>query len=233
MNIQSLYQSGRFPHAVLILGNESAVEQVLKLYKCEAADTVYVKKSMADGSYKIKPLREIIASGSLRPQFGDTRVFVFSDFGSMSEICQNALLKFIEEPQEYNRFVMTAETSAKILPTILSRVVVIRSEGGETAGEFPAEVEQIAKAVLSALKAKSEYDTAMAFCKVRDRQVLNGVLQTLLRDLSELMVSARSPQKVINATDVLQKYIQRIETNPNVAITAAACAAGLYTALHS
>jgi len=236
MNIRTLYESGRLPHAVLFVGGDlGSVEQTVNLHKCDPADTVYVRESMPDEAYKIKPLREIISSGNLRPQFGDTRVFVFTDFDSMSEICQNALLKFIEEPLEFNRFVMTAGTAAKILPTILSRVVVLRSDGAavgepsETAE--PPQSEVIAKAIIASLKSRSEYDMAAAFSKIKDRQMLSDVLHKLLDELSVIMVMAKSSEKVINATDVLGKYIQRIEVNPNVQVTSAACAAELHTVL--
>ena len=63
--------------------------------------------------------------------------------------------------------------------------------------------------------------------------MLMGVLQQLLEDLSVIMVSAKKPEKIIKATDVVQKYIRRIEVNPNIPITTSACAAQLYAALHS
>ena len=149
MTIQKLYDSGRFPHAILLLNGD--YHPVLDLYKCNPADTVHVKDAMPDGSYKVIPLREIVNSGNLRPQFGDLRVFVFADFDSMSEICQNALLKFIEEPHEFNRFVMTADSTAKILPTVLSRVVVVNADGGTPGASCPTEYAEIAKTVVSAL----------------------------------------------------------------------------------
>ena len=189
---------------------------------------------MPDESYKVEPLRKVIASGSLRPQFGETRVFVFTDFGSMSEICQNALLKFVEEPQEYNRFVMTADSTAKILETILSRVVVINN-GDENAGakQQDSQSAETARAVIDALKAKSEYNAAAELSKIKDRQLLHDVLQSLLQELSAIMTTAKNPEKVIRAADVVSKYIKRMEVNPNISMTVSACTAELYTVLHN
>ncbi|MCL1832728.1 MAG: hypothetical protein FWG45_07480 [Oscillospiraceae bacterium] len=248
MTIQKLQESGRFPHAVLILGgDERAVEQVVTLHKSDPSDTVYVKESMPPSdtekksktatppySYKIDALREVVALGNLRPQFGDTRVFVFNDFESMSENCQNALLKFVEEPPEYNRFVITAQSKSKILTTILSRVVVVQS--GEVQEAEVGEIDEIAGAIMSAIKGRNksvaEYDTAAAFSRIKDRTVLTCVLERLLCEFASLMAVSKKPEKLIAACDVLQKYIKRTAVNPNVPMTTAACAAELHTVIH-
>lgn len=239
MKIQSLYDSGRFPHAVLLLsGTSEEVKRVISLHKCAPADTVYVKETMPDELYKIAPLREIITSGNLRPQFGETRVFVFNEFDSMGEThhgeqCQNALLKFIEEPHEFNRFVMTAKSTAKILPTILSRIVVIRQDTGNERSNLNevqklSESERISKSIIVALAKKNEYELAAEFNRVKDRQSLSSVLQTLMRELSTIMITAKNPKRVIAAANVIQKYSRRIEVNPNIQMTVTSCAAEIY-----
>jgi DNA polymerase III delta prime subunit len=232
MTLKSLYESGRLPHAVLLLREdcEQSVQQALQLYGCNEADTVYVKELMPDKSYKIGALREIVSSGNLRPQFGDVRMFVFHEFDTMSEVCQNALLKFIEEPYEFNRFIMTASSASKILPTILSRVVMISSfEATQSPNNHDCE---IADTIITALKSKNEYDTAAAFSKIKDRHKLSEVLQALVYELSVIMKTAKKPEKIIKATDVLQKYIKRMEVNPNIPMTTSSCAAEIYTVLH-
>ncbi|MCL2070977.1 MAG: hypothetical protein FWH07_01950 [Oscillospiraceae bacterium] len=249
MTIQSLYDAGRLPHAVLFIGGaecENEVTHAIKLHNCASADTIRVKETMPPSdsekksgkpsySYKIDALRGVIGAGNLRPQFGDTRVFVFKEFDTMSEVCQNALLKFIEEPREYNRFVMTARSTSKILPTILSRVVVIRQQdvnSGNIAdsGEHQ-EWEIIAKAVTEALISKNEYGIAAAFSRVKDRQMLGGVLQLLTEELCGLMRTADNPAVIIEATDVIRKYAKRMEVNPNIQVTVTSCAAELYCVL--
>jgi DNA polymerase III delta prime subunit len=236
MTIQSLYDSGRMPHAVLFIGGESRAraELAVRLHKCAPEDMVQVKESMPEEKYKIEPLRKIVATGNLRPQFGDVRVFVFREFDSMSDLCQNALLKFIEEPQEYNRFVMSAESAATILPTILSRAVVIRDSRGDSqtastdstdSTDSTEGADSIARNIAAALSRRSEYEVLAAFARVKDRLMLEEVLQSLL---TELFNSGDAGQ--IEATDVVQKHIRRMgQTNPNVPMTAAACAAELYT----
>ena len=230
MNIEKLYEAGRLPHAVLFTGDadsEHAVARLLDLHGCNKSDTVRVKASMPDSTYKIKPLREVVGTGNLRPQFGDVRAFVFDEFDTMSEICQNALLKFIEEPHSFNRFIMTATTTEKILTTILSRVVVIRSDGFDEQGGLNT----IETAIVEALRRGGEYETVAAFALIKDRQSLGNTLQSLLHSLSADIAVSDNPEKIIKATDIIQKYIRRMEINPNINITTASCAAELHTAL--
>jgi DNA polymerase III delta prime subunit len=258
MRIQTFRESGRIPHAILILDDtdgEDSIRELLTLYDCAPADTVFVKEIMPPGdaekksatmkhgpySYKIEPLRTAVSMGNMRPQFGSVRVFVFREFDTMSEACQNTLLKFIEEPAEFNRFVMTAASKMSILPTILSRVVTItntvKGDNPDRSDTDSDATVEIAAAILVALKSrdrgKSEYNTAAAFARIKDRTVLRAVLQRLLSEFAAIMADARKPEKIIAATDVLQKYIKRTEVNPNVAITVTACAAELHNALHA
>lgn len=232
LTLQSLYENGKLPHAVLFSGVSevsSVSEDVLSLYNSDPADTVRVKELMPDGVYKIVPLRAVVDNGNLRPQFGDVRVFVFNEFDTMSEKCQNTLLKFIEEPHEFNRFVMSAVSTGNILTTILSRVVVIRQDFIADKSDSDADV--TAKAIIDALARKSEYDMAAAFCRVKDRRALSDVFERLLHRFGIIMRTAKNPSKVIAAADVVQKYAARSDVNPNIQITAASCAAEIYTVM--
>jgi len=220
MTIQSLYDSGRFPHAILLIGDTADNKEILELYGCNPADVVFVKEEMPFNTkktakpYQIEPLRRVVASGNYRPQFGDIRVFVFNEFDTMSEICQNALLKFIEEPHEFNRFVMTARSKSKILPTILSRVVTIQSQPSKSAES--AQTDGITKNIVAALLRNDEYTAAVEFAKVKDWVMLSEVLQSLLQELLNT--------NQLGAADIiLRKYIQRVECNPHIQSTAAAC----------
>lgn len=53
-------------------------------------------------------------------------LFVLRDFDRASIEAQNALLKALEEKQDEQHFILTAQTQEKILPTIRSRAKIIR-----------------------------------------------------------------------------------------------------------
>ena len=55
------------------------------------------------------------------PMAGPRRVFIIKDAEGLNESSGNSLLKTLEEPPSYAQFILTASSTAGILPTIVSR----------------------------------------------------------------------------------------------------------------
>ncbi len=146
--IGQFFRSGRFPHALLFCGEKGLGKTVLADYTamlrlcgsdekkpcmdCRSCrrieehvhpDVIYPLR--INGKYNVETLRGVITDCCRLPNDGGLRVIIFEQLDSMSEKCQNTLLKFIEEPSAFNCCIFTAESKAPILETILSRVAVI------------------------------------------------------------------------------------------------------------
>ena len=78
----------------------------------------------------VDDVREIIDSLYLTPFELDKRVYIIEEAESMSEICQNKLLKSLEEPPPRVCFVLCA--SGALLPTVESRCRTLRLPPFET-----------------------------------------------------------------------------------------------------
>ncbi len=151
-------RSGRFPHALLFCGAEGIGKHIIAdyaamMYMCAGdgerpcghcdgcrrteqhihPDVVYPLSSMEKNTYHVEELREFITSCYTKPNDGDIRVCVFEDLDEMSPICQNALLKFIEEPLEFNRYIFIAKSRTPVLQTVLSRVTAVEVDGADEA----------------------------------------------------------------------------------------------------
>lgn len=133
----------RLPHAVLFSGRAGAGKKTLarytaELFLCENGacgtcpvcssiengihpDVIFVKEQCG-GKYAAEPFREVLSGTVIRPNNGDIKVYVFEECDSMRPEHQNALLKLIEEPADYLRFVFTCENTSVIPETVLSRV---------------------------------------------------------------------------------------------------------------
>ena len=61
----------------------------------------------------------------MRPSF-QVRVAIVDDAHLMTEAAGNAFLKLLEEPPSWARIVLIAPSSGALLPTLASRVVVVR-----------------------------------------------------------------------------------------------------------
>lgn len=146
-------KTGRMPHALLITGEEGVGKRTLADYTamlmlCERKgetpcmccneclrieqhihpDVVYPYRDGTEGKYTMTELPSFINSLVKLPNDGDVRVCIFEEADTMNPSCQNALLKLIEEPSDFNRFIFTASDKSRILETIISRVTEIKAE---------------------------------------------------------------------------------------------------------
>ena len=109
----------------------------------------------------------------IRPNEGERKVYLFTDCAQLNERDQNVLLKIVEEGPPYAAFVFCADTLHALLPTIRSRCVELRLDGGE---EKPGEEE--AAAALCRILAKRDalaltgHLTALENRRVKREQLL-------------------------------------------------------------
>ncbi|NLB80192.1 MAG: AAA family ATPase [Clostridiaceae bacterium] len=62
----------------------------------------------------------------IKPYIADKKVFIIPDADTMSAGAQNALLKVLEEPPAYCVIILISANDRVLLPTILSRAVILR-----------------------------------------------------------------------------------------------------------
>lgn len=142
--LDSAAAHGRLSHAVLIHGEQGAGKKVMaryaaKLMMCGAPpcencnncrlinsdshpDVIFVKQKCG-GKYAKEPLEDYFINDSvIAPNNGGLKIYIIEDCDDLSPILQNTMLKLIEEPAPYLRFIFTCENVNNMLETILSRV---------------------------------------------------------------------------------------------------------------
>lgn len=75
---------------------------------------------------RINEARRLVERSSFAPSLGRHRVIVVEDADRMAERTSNVLLKALEEPPEKTVWVLCAPSDADLLPTIRSRVRLLR-----------------------------------------------------------------------------------------------------------
>lgn len=108
-------------HAFLIIGNN--IEE-LKNRSEELAKRLHAK-ILEYPLIKIEDVRSL--NNLIRLSFNEPTLIFSNDIHNATEEALNALLKNLEEPQDNIYFALTAPTTRKVLPTIISRCQTIKS----------------------------------------------------------------------------------------------------------
>ena len=69
----------------------------------------------------IDEIRDLLERAAYKPAVGRFKVFMIDEVHQLTKDSFNALLKTLEEPPEYLRFVLATTDPEKVLPTVLSR----------------------------------------------------------------------------------------------------------------
>lgn len=99
-----------------------------------------------DSALSIEQVRDLAQAIAYVPYTSRTQFYILQQLERASVPAQNALLKIIEEPPAQTQIILTSEDTTAILPTILSRVVVIdlaSATATTLSPEMSAELEQM------------------------------------------------------------------------------------------
>lgn len=151
--LSKLLESGRFPHALIIEGEEGIGKKTLardlacalvcrgenkpcgECSQCKKAMSgvhpdisEYIPSGTAN-SFHVDTVRNIINDAYVQPNEADYKVYILANAHCMNQNAQNALLKILEEPPKYVVFILTANSKSALLSTVLSRSVCVALEG--------------------------------------------------------------------------------------------------------
>lgn len=155
--------SGRSSHAYLFLGGAGAGKRLIantfaKALQCEGEkrpcdsckschafnhgnhpDVISFQPLKNGKTYTIEDVREqLLETVDLKPFQYEKKIYIIEKADTLNIQSQNALLKTLEEPPAHAVFLLLAERAEAFLPTILSRVVVmkIRPLSAETIADY-------------------------------------------------------------------------------------------------
>lgn len=134
----------RLPHAILLSGEAGSgkrtmAKYIAKLFMCGAPpcescaackkidqdnhpDIIYALDECG-GTYNIKLVREKVCdTTAIKPNDGDVKIYIFDKADTLRPEAQNAMLKNIEEPQPWVKYIFLCESPSSLLTTIRSRV---------------------------------------------------------------------------------------------------------------
>ena len=151
--LSKLMERGRFPHALIIEGEEGIGKKTLakdiacalvcrgndkpcgECAQCKKAIgaihpdiSEYIPAGTAN-SFHVDTVRNIINDAYVQPNEADYKIYILANAHCMNQNAQNALLKILEEPPKYVVFILTTNSKSALLSTVLSRSVCVSLEG--------------------------------------------------------------------------------------------------------
>lgn len=194
--------SGRSSHAYLFLGGAGAGKRLIantfaKALQCEGEkrpcdsckschafnhgnhpDVIYFQPLKNGKTYTIEDVREqLLETVDLKPFQYEKKIYIIEKADTLNIQSQNALLKTLEEPPAHAVFLLLAERAEAFLPTILSRVVVMKIR--------PLSAETIADYLMQAGHLAEESHILSAYAQGRIGQALELVEDEDFREMRQ------------------------------------------------
>lgn len=194
--------SGRSSHAYLFLGGAGAGKRLIantfaKALQCEGEkrpcdsckschafnhgnhpDVIYFQPLKNGKTYTIEDVREqLLGTVDLKPFQYEKKIYIIEKADTLNIQSQNALLKTLEEPPAHAVFLLLAERAEAFLPTILSRVVVMKIR--------PLSAETIADYLMQAGHLAEESHILSAYAQGRIGQALELVEDEGFREMRQ------------------------------------------------
>lgn len=194
--------SGRSSHAYLFLGGAGAGKRLIantfaKALQCEGEkrpcdsckschafnhgnhpDVIYFQPLKNGKTYTIEDVREqLLETVDLKPFQYEKKIYIIEKADTLNIQSQNALLKTLEEPPAHAVILLLAERAEAFLPTILSRVVVMKIR--------PLSAETIADYLMQAGHLAEESHILSAYAQGRIGQALELVEDEGFREMRQ------------------------------------------------
>ena len=147
--LSALVDGGRLPHAVVLEGESGLGKRTLagelaaalvcrgehrpcdSCPQCHKARAgvhpdilVYAPEGGARSFHK-KTVDQIVGDVYMTPNEADYKIYILVNAHLMSVQAQNAILKVLEEPPAYVRFILTVENKSALLPTVLYGGIIL------------------------------------------------------------------------------------------------------------
>jgi DNA polymerase-3 subunit delta' len=220
--LSSMKKSSRLPHSVIFSGEEGSGRKTVARYfaalliclsPVEDGETIapcgecrHCKRILSNTHpdfitpersgkmmiYTRDTMRQVVSDSSVMPNDTDRKIYFFPDFDNTAVESQNILLKSIEEPPGGVQFIFTVTEPDILLPTILSRSVVI--EVRDIKGEFTAETNapyfERAARLANALISGDEYTFMTSLHETSDTTESRARLKKTLKAFEKILRDA-------------------------------------------
>lgn len=113
-----------FSQAVICQGHKKPCGECKNCILFENGNHPDVKIISTESNILIENTRDVIRDVGIKPYYNNKKIYIIESSHKMTVQAQNSLLKTLEEPPEYVLIILTTNSLANLLPTIVSRCVI-------------------------------------------------------------------------------------------------------------
>jgi len=180
-HLRSMVQNDCLPQVLIFYGPEGigkrCFAEALSQFLLETENNVHpdfhhLRPEGKNDAHTMAGVRELIREVALPPYQAKVKVFLIHQAESLTENCQNALLKTLEEPLPATYIFLLCEEIGSLLPTILSRCCLLRFSllSKELIIQYLDQKQGVAKADVKSIAAFSQGSLAKALQLVEKRE---------------------------------------------------------------
>lgn len=152
-------------------------------------------------SISIDQIRELKKTIFQKPLAATHKIVVIKHAQQLTREAQNSILKILEEPPEATVIIMTANTTANLLPTVISRVVTVSSQG-----EHSMENDSTQK----------NGETLLTLTKIEDAGAyIDNEIKFLFKGIVEDIENPAKRLKLIHNTELAREAKKMLKANVN------------------
>lgn len=137
-----------FPSTIYTGSNPEFVDSYLKNLGHAKTNNPDLFLQQKTDSYALEEIKDLIKFFTTRPISHTTKIAVLVNAHLLTPICQNALLKTLEEPGVGNYLLLTTPKLQSLLPTICSRCHIEADSSLSPANPIPEKIATIPKDIL-------------------------------------------------------------------------------------
>lgn len=193
---------GKLSHAYIFEGKTGGIKADLAFQFAHAitSHSEDIHHTKADGrSVKDQAVLSLQERLSTKPMIGDRTVAVIEDADTMTQRAQNRLLKTLEEPAGGAVIILLSENTENLLPTVISRCVIVRTDRAT---------------VRDAIKTDSEAKAARVGAMLLEGRGFYGCLSIL----NEISKEREKVQEFLDATAIWIRYSALDTIGPDKAL---------------
>lgn len=162
------------------------------------------------GDFGIENVQEIVDVNSRKPTVGMYKVIVVG-LHSISHQAQNAILKTLEEPRPGTFIFILTNTSAIFLPTILSRVQVVRSEAVANTNNTVANIDLDAKKFIKSSTVERLAQIKEILDLKSDEEIGDAEIFAFVQEVEKLALELAQSSKDFGVRTLVAQIFTKVE----------------------